>query len=133
DRKKLYRLLLFFTSLLGLVYTTPAQAAGEELLDKKITLFAEQKEVREVLNEITRLVEIKFVYSAQKIPAHKKVTIKANEKRLGDVLDLLLQPLNVFYYVSGNQVVLMKKGDQEGLIVKLQNLADNKKQIPGDL
>src|SRR4029079_10958395 len=69
----------------------------------------------------------------QKIPARKKVSILANDKRVGDVLDLLCEPLNVLYYVSGNQVVLMKKGEQESIIVKLNNFSDNKKQITRDL
>ena len=32
------------------------------LLDKKITLVAEKREVKDVLTEISKLVEIKFVY-----------------------------------------------------------------------
>src|SRR6185295_6930500 len=121
-----------FIAFFGLLYATPAQAE-EGVLDKKITIIAEQKEVRDVLNEITRLVEIKFVYSAQKIPSRKKVSILANDKRVGDVLDLLCEPLNVLYYVSGNQVVLMKKVEHESIIVKLNNFSDNKKPITRDL
>ena len=50
------------------------------------------------------------MYSAQRIPARRKVSLLAYDQRLGDVLNLLLQPLDVLYYVSGNQIVLMKKG-----------------------
>ncbi|HLG40222.1 MAG TPA: STN domain-containing protein, partial [Chitinophagaceae bacterium] len=113
-RSKRLRLpgLLFFVSFLSLIYATPAQAEGEEVLDKKITLIVEQKEVRDVLSEISKLVEIKFVYSAQKIPSRKKVSVLANDQRVGDILNSLLEPLNVLYYVSGNQVVLMQKGEE---------------------
>ena len=67
--------LLLFIFFLSLVCATPAQAE-EGVLDKKITLIVEQKEIRDVLNDITRLVEIKFVYSAQKIPSVDKRWIK---------------------------------------------------------
>ncbi len=106
-RMRLHRLLLSIF-LIGLVYSTPAQAE-EGVLDKRITLVVRQKQVRDVLNEISKLVEIKFVYSSQKIPSRKKVSILATDQKVKEVLDLLLEPLDVLYYVSGNQVVLIKK------------------------
>jgi len=57
---------LFFVLCFGLLSSAPAQAEG--VLDKKITINAQQKEMRTILNEISRLVEVKFVYSAQKNP-----------------------------------------------------------------
>ena len=59
------------------------QIPEENVLDKKISLVAEQKEVRDILSEISKLVEIKFVYSAQRIPARKKVSILANDQKSG--------------------------------------------------
>src|SRR6185503_12223443 len=130
-RIRLHRLLLFFVFLVCLVYSIPAQAE-EDVLDKKITLVVKQKPVRDVLNDISQLVEIKFVYSSQKIPARRKVSILATDQKVKDVLDMLLEPLDVLYYVSGNQVVLIKKNELDEVVVKLQGLADNKKQIPTD-
>jgi type II secretory pathway component GspD/PulD (secretin) len=69
-RMRLHRLLLFFMFMSGLAYSIPAHAE-EDVLDKKITLVVKQKPVRDVLNDISQLVEIKFVYSSQKIPARK--------------------------------------------------------------
>ncbi len=99
----------------------------EEVLDKKISLVVEQKEVKSILSEISRLAEIKFVYSAQRIPARKKVSLLALDQRLGDVLNLLLQPLDVLYYVSGNQIVLVKKGEERNLFARLKDQSDVKK------
>ena len=81
---RLHRLLHFFIFLIGLVYSIPAQAE-EDVLDKKITLVVKQKSVRDVLNDISRLVEIKFVYSSQKIPARKKVSILATDQKVREV------------------------------------------------
>ncbi|HEV8283130.1 MAG TPA: TonB-dependent receptor [Chitinophagaceae bacterium] len=119
--------ILLFISFLGLLCTTPARAKTVEgVLDQRITLIVENKEVRVVLNEITKLVEVKFIYCAQRIPAKKKVTIFANDKRVGDILNTLLGPLDVLYYVSGNQVVLMKKGEEADVLLKLKDQQEEK-------
>src|SRR5215831_8862114 len=101
--------ILLINCLCGVIYARPAN--GQEVLNRKINLEVDQKEVKSILCDISKLADVKFVYSVQKIPARKKVTINAHDRRLGDVLDLLFQPLDIFYYVSGNQVVLMRKGD----------------------
>lgn len=101
--------LLMLTALNVVIQASPTN--GQEVLNKKINLIAEQKEVKTVLGEISKLAGIKFVYSAQRIPTRQKVSVVARDRRLGDVLDVLLQPLSICYQVSGNQVVLMRKGD----------------------
>lgn len=119
-------LKLFLSFLItALAYSTPAQASPEGILDKKITLIADQKEMRDVLKEISRMVEVKFVYSSQKVPVRKKVSVLATNQSVKDVLDRLLDPLNLIYYVSGNQVVLMQKTDREEMMVKLNDMVNN--------
>ncbi len=101
--------LLLITAFSVIIQASPTN--GQEVLNTKINLVAEQKEVKTVLGEISKLAGIKFVYSAQRIPTRQKVSVVARDRRLGDVLDGLLSPLNICYQVSGNQVVLMRKGD----------------------
>lgn len=97
-----------------------AISGGDEILDKKISLVVEQKQVKTILNEISKLTEIKFIYSAQRIPSRRKVSLCVHEKRVGDVLNMLFQPLEVLYYVSGSQIVLMKRGEEENFLMKLK-------------
>lgn len=101
--------LLLITAFNVIIQASPTN--GQEVLNTKINLVVEQKEVKTVLGEISKLAGIKFVYSAQRIPTRQKVSVVARDRRLGDVLDGLLRPLNICYQVSGNQVVLMRKGD----------------------
>jgi len=115
--------LLLITCTTALIYASPSN--GQEVLNRKINLVAEQKEVRAILTEISRLAEIKFVYSSQRIPAHQKVSLLARDRKLSEVLDILLQPLDIFYNVSGNQIVLMRKGDETNDLVSLKE-KDNK-------
>ena len=102
----------------------------EDILNKKISLSADQREVKDILVEISKQAEIKFVYSAQKIPVRKKVSLEVRDQRLGDVLNNLLQPLEVLYYVSGNQIVLMKKGQENSFVAKQMNSAPDKEKVP---
>ncbi|WP_242674856.1 TonB-dependent receptor [Niastella populi] len=105
--------LLLITGLSGIMYARPVH--GQEVLNQRINLIADNKEMKTVLNEISRLADIKFVYSSQRIPVRQKISVAARNQRLGEVLEILLTPLNVLYFVSGNQIVLMKKGEAYNL------------------
>lgn len=94
-----------------MIYANPTR--GQEVLDKKMDLVARQEEVKTILGEISKTTGVKFVYSAQKVPTHTKVSLSAYNQRLAEILDRLLAPLDIFYHVSGNQVVLMRKGDDD--------------------
>ncbi len=90
---------------------------GQEILNKKINLIAEQQEVKAILTQISRLAEIRFVYSAQMVPARKRVSLSARDQSLREVLYILLEPLNIFYQLSGNQIILMRKGDEQNRLL----------------
>ncbi len=122
------KLLLLLSLALGNKLSAIPRHA-EDVLNRKISLVVEQQEVRSILNEISKLAEIKFVYSAQRIPCRKKVSIQAQDERLGDVLNSLLEPLDVLYYVSGNQIVLTKKPDDESVLIGIKSLSDDKKEL----
>jgi len=118
--------LILINCLTGIIYAKPT--SGQEVLDRKINLVADQKPVKSVLGEISKLADIKFVYSVQKIPANKKVSLTAHDQRLGAVLDELLQPLEINYHVSGDQIVLTQKAERQGNLLPLHIDAD--KMIP---
>jgi TonB-linked SusC/RagA family outer membrane protein len=105
--------LLLITGFTGIMYARPVH--GQEVLNQRINLVADNKEVKTVLNEISQLADIKFVYSSQRIPVKQKISVIARNQRLGEVLEILLSPLNVLYFVSGNQIVLMRKGEAYNL------------------
>ena len=73
--------MLFLKGLLSLLFLVCCSkfslanpGNGEDVLDKKISLIVEQKEVKYILSEIRKLAEIKFVYSSQRVPCKKKVS-----------------------------------------------------------
>jgi len=117
--------VLLITCLANVLYAK--RINGQEVLDKKINLVAEQKEVKIILTEISKLAEINFVYSAQRIPCRKKVSVLAHDMRLGDILDGLFEPMDVFYFVSGKQIVLMRKGDDNPVPAAVKDQHNDKK------
>ena len=119
------KLQLLILSLVLRNEVVAAPGNGEDVLNRKISIAVEQKEIRTILSEISKLAEIKFVYSAQRIPCRKKVSIQAQDEKLGNVLNSLLEPLDVLYYVAGNQIVLTKKGEEELLKLEIKNVSYN--------
>jgi len=103
--------LLLITICAGTLYANHSN--GQEVLTRRVSLVAEQKEVKAILTELSKIADIKFVYSAQRIPCRQKVSLRAKDESLGDVLDELLVPLDIFYQVSGEQIVLMRKNIDE--------------------
>lgn len=104
--------LMLITAFTGTLYANHVK--GQEVLNRKISLVAEQKEVKAILSQLSKIADIKFVYSAQRIPCRQKVSLRARDESLGSVLDGFLEPLDILYYVSGEQIVLMRKGDDNG-------------------
>src|SRR5579859_3496119 len=84
--------LLLINCLAIVIYASPIN--GQEILNQRIDLVAQHKEVRTILTDISKIAGIKFVYSAQKIPSRKKVSVLAFNRKLGDVLDKFLTPLD---------------------------------------
>jgi TonB-linked SusC/RagA family outer membrane protein len=99
--------LLLITTCAGTLFANHTD--GQEVLTRKVSLVADQKEIKAILNDLSKIADIKFVYSAQRIPCRQKVSLRAKDEKLGDVLDELLMPLDIFYHVSGEQIVLMRK------------------------
>ncbi|MDF2193715.1 TonB-dependent receptor [Paraflavitalea sp. CAU 1676] len=96
--------VVLITCLAGISYAAPV--VGQDVLKKRITLTADQEQMKNILREISKRADVKFVYISPKVPDHKKVSIAANNEELKDVLDKLLHPLAIRYEVVDNQIIL---------------------------
>lgn len=106
--------------LLALICCGISMAHGvysQELLNKEISLKVESLEIRQVLRQIEKQADVKFVYSSGSIQGRSTVAAKQLQGSLNRVLDQLLTPLNVSYEVVGNsRILLRKKGDPQSAI-----------------
>jgi iron complex outermembrane recepter protein len=101
-------LLQFFLVVSCISYSFAGKVAGQEILDKKVSLNLPSKEIRTVLKAIAASTEIGFTYSNDVLQNRQKITVIANDERLGDLLQRILGPLHISYEVIGHQIVLKK-------------------------
>jgi len=87
---------------------------GQSLLDKQVTIVAEETELKNVISEIERLTDVKFAYSPKRIKDRQKISINAEDKRLGEVLDGMLVPLDISYEVISDRISLFKADSPRG-------------------
>src|SRR5687768_17146183 len=90
--------------LLIVLATATVAAAGtvgaQDVLSQRVTLQANNQEIKTVLNKLNKLTQIRFTYNSSLIRPQHKVTINAVERPLGDVLDELFKPINVSYKIE---------------------------------
>ncbi|MFX1704522.1 SusC/RagA family TonB-linked outer membrane protein [Chitinophaga sp. CC14] len=86
--------------------TGPAAAHAQGILDRKISLQADDMSLKGVLNQIHSKAEVKFVYSSSHIALDRKVSAKADQEALGKVLDRLLGRLEIGFVVNDNYIIL---------------------------
>jgi len=95
-------LVMFLLAGVSYAYTTNAQ----EYLSKRLTLRAENQEIKKVLTDIEKATGVQFVYSSEVIDARQKVSVQATNSTLEEVLIKFLKPLKVSYELVGRKIVL---------------------------
>ncbi len=88
-------------------------AFSQELLNKSITLRTGTSTVKQVLVQIEKKADVKFVYSSNAIQAEQTVSLEFKNDKLSKVLEELLNPLNISYEVIENRILLRKKNSGE--------------------
>lgn len=95
--------------ILALTCTVAAFATdgnAQSLLEQKITLRAEDADVRTVLRQIEQQTKARFVYNSKLIRSNRRLTLAASQEALASVLNRLFEPLHIDYEVSRNLILL---------------------------
>ncbi|MEO6963235.1 MAG: carboxypeptidase-like regulatory domain-containing protein, partial [Puia sp.] len=82
------------------------EVAGQEMLEKPISMSVERVKLKTVLREIQHLAEVKFVFSSMIIDANRKISFAVIDKKVGDLLNQIFKPLNISYRVIDDQIIL---------------------------
>jgi TonB-linked SusC/RagA family outer membrane protein len=90
----------------SLIGTSVASSSDAQILNKTLSIKAENKEISKVLNIIERAANVTFIYSPVLIQADKKVDVSFRNAALSNILDKLFSSYNIKYEVSGNTIVL---------------------------
>ncbi len=94
---------------------------GQEVLEKKISLSAQNQAIRKVLTEIEKKARIRFTYSSQLIDIGKIISIDVAETKVSDIIDQIFDA-DIVYEVNGKQIIL--KSQRERQSVGNQSLPD---------
>jgi len=95
--------------LFGITYAHPGYS--QSILNRKISLQADDMSLQLVLNQIRSKADVKFVYSSSHIALDKKVTARADQEELGKVLDKVLGRLDIGFVVNDGFIILKDNHD----------------------
>ncbi|MBC7892279.1 MAG: SusC/RagA family TonB-linked outer membrane protein [Sphingobacteriaceae bacterium] len=94
--------LLWMVVSVSYAHVTHAQ----ENQNNRLTLHAENQEIRKVLADIEKAAGVRFVYSSQVIDVRQKISLHTTNSTLEEVLGKLFKPLKVAFELVGKKVVL---------------------------
>ncbi len=100
--------LLLMIMVSTAVLASPTGTFGQNVLDQKITVTVNNKQIRQVLREIEKSVDIRFTYNPQAIPIATKVTVAFENRTLREILEEMLTPFDVSFILNGSYIILRK-------------------------
>jgi len=80
----------------------------QDLLDRSVTIKANNTEIRQILNQIEQQAKVQFIYSSNTIGAHRRINVTANNQKLADLLEIILKPHSISYRIVGGQIMLQR-------------------------
>lgn len=113
-RNKIYKImritsLQLLAMLLTLTCLQANNSNAQEILNQKISLEAQNVQLKKVLNDIEKQVKVDFTYSSQIITAKQPVSIVVQEERLETILEKLFSPISIDYKVFNDRTIVLSK------------------------
>lgn len=79
----------------------------QSILNRRISLKVENKELKSVLDQIETSANVKFAYSRQVVNANQLVSLTANQLTLSEALTRLLKPIALTFDIVSGRILLM--------------------------
>lgn len=102
--------ITFLQIALALIFTISSFAnliKAQPVLNKPVTIMAEQKAIKKILVQIQRQTGVKFTYSSDVIDINRKISCSLFNKTLGEFFDEVLKPLDMDYRVIDDDQILL--------------------------
>jgi TonB-linked SusC/RagA family outer membrane protein len=116
---------IFALMFLGTGYAR--EGSAQSLLGQRISINAHGSEVKKILNQVEKQVDVRFVFSSKLIKSTRKITVAAHDKPLYEVLDQVLTPLGLRYELSG-KIIILKRGE---VLPEVAPQSSIKKEVSG--
>lgn len=98
--------LIIALLMTGMSYAEHSKA--QPILKRAVNLTVDNTTLGNVLKQIEKNVNVKFVYSRNIIKSDQEVSLVADDEKLESILNKLLKPLGVDFEVINDRVVLSK-------------------------
>ncbi len=98
--------LTYLRIILVVVMMTRITTLHAQQDERKLTLHLENVSLKSALKEIEKTCKIRFSYNPGKLPLEKSVSISVKEESLHTLLSRLLQPLEISFQFTEDQVIL---------------------------
>lgn len=99
--------ILIVAGTTGVTAASPLESNDQGVLDKMLSISAENKKLGYVLSRIEKLAQVKFSFNPKTVPIEEKVSVNSTNAKLSEVLGDLLKPFKIDYEVLGEYIILM--------------------------
>lgn len=86
---------------------------AQSALSQKVTVDIQNEDIKQILGQLEKQTNVKFVFSSKLIQSERKASIKAQNGALADVLDALLKPMELNYKAKNNLIVIRPDNQPE--------------------
>ncbi len=94
--------------LLAVSISNATVLSGQNVLEQRISIKAENKPLKSVLFQIEKEANVRFMYSSKVVGADRKVDVSATRQPLGEILQAVFEPLGLGYRISGEHIILSR-------------------------
>jgi TonB-linked SusC/RagA family outer membrane protein len=104
------------------VCTIASDLKGQEVLKSKLSIKANDKEIKKVLSEIERKTQVRFTYSSAVVNVNRQISVDFKDQNLASVLEGIFAS-DIRYEVRGNRIILkpanaFASGEKPGIVNK---------------
>ena len=73
--------------------------AQRDILSRKVTVYAQNKRIADIINDISKQSEVDFLYSPDLVDLERQITVNITNVDLQKVLQQLFRGTNVIYSI----------------------------------
>jgi TonB-linked SusC/RagA family outer membrane protein len=108
---------------------------SQSVLEKPISLSAEQMSVRKLLNQIRVQTGVSFTYSSDMVDVNQKISCQLEARQLKEFFNDVLKPMGIDFKVIDNQQILLYQApadqSRKDIVITGRVLAENGDPVPG--
>lgn len=101
-------LVQFFMAVVFVGVSHAHESSGQDFLAHRVTIAVKNQDLESVLDRISKIANVRFLYSHEMVSAERKVSLRLKNTTVGTALEELLHPLNLTYQVIGEQIILKR-------------------------